>query len=124
MPAAGGLLLCVSEAVSKAGGDLPDFLRRSFPCEGRARNQVSPSIEPADENGLIADVANEARCDGDGLLVIGRNGHSELAGRFVRVAHAIGAQIDPGWGVLAGHLVFLAVLVLRPQGLFGRPVRA
>jgi len=33
------------------------------------------------------------------------------------VAQAVGAQIDPSGGVLAGHLVFLAVLALRPQGL-------
>jgi branched-chain amino acid transport system permease protein len=46
-----------------------------------------------------------------------------VGGIVLGVAQAIGAQIDPGWGVLAGHLVFLAVLVLRPQGLFGRPVR-
>jgi len=30
----------------------------------------------------------------------------------------IGFRLDPGWGIWAGHLVFLAVLVLRPQGLF------
>ena len=29
-----------------------------------------------------------------------------------------GFRLDPGWGIWAGHLVFLAVLVLRPQGLF------
>jgi branched-chain amino acid transport system permease protein len=42
-----------------------------------------------------------------------------LAGGIILgVAQAIGAQIDPGWQVLAGHLVFLAILALRPQGLF------
>ncbi|MFN3734798.1 branched-chain amino acid ABC transporter permease [Comamonas testosteroni] len=30
----------------------------------------------------------------------------------------IGFRIDPGWGILAGHLMFLVVLALRPQGLF------
>ena len=30
----------------------------------------------------------------------------------------IGFRIDPGWGILMGHGVFLAVLVVRPQGLF------
>ncbi len=30
----------------------------------------------------------------------------------------IGFRIDPGWGLWAGHLMFLAVLVVRPQGLF------
>ncbi|NWF47035.1 branched-chain amino acid ABC transporter permease [Hydrogenophaga sp. D2P1] len=30
----------------------------------------------------------------------------------------IGFTIDPGWGLWLGHMVFLAVLVVRPQGLF------
>jgi branched-chain amino acid transport system permease protein len=30
----------------------------------------------------------------------------------------VGFRIDPGWGIWFGHLVFLAVLVVRPQGLF------
>lgn len=42
-----------------------------------------------------------------------------LAGGIILgVSQAIGAQIDPGWQLLAGHIVFLAVLALRPQGLF------
>jgi len=32
----------------------------------------------------------------------------------------IGFRIDPGWGIWFGHLMFLAVLVVRPQGLFPR----
>jgi len=36
------------------------------------------------------------------------------------VAQAVGFRIDPGFGVLSGHIVFLLVLALRPQGLFGR----
>ena len=40
-----------------------------------------------------------------------------LGGIVLGVAQAIGAQIDPSGGVLAGHLVFLAVLAFRPQGL-------
>jgi len=40
-----------------------------------------------------------------------------LGGIVLGVAQTIGAQIDPSGGVLAGHLVFLAVLVFRPQGL-------
>jgi branched-chain amino acid transport system permease protein len=44
-----------------------------------------------------------------------------LAGGIVLgVAQAIGAQIDPGWQVLAGHLAFLTVLAVRPEGLFPR----
>ena len=34
------------------------------------------------------------------------------------VMQQIGFTIDPGWGLWLGHLVFLAVLVVRPQGLF------
>lgn len=41
-------------------------------------------------------------------------------GVILGVAQAVGAEIDPGWGVLTGHLVFLAVLVVRPTGLFGK----
>src|SRR5690349_4508240 len=42
-----------------------------------------------------------------------------LAGGIILgVSQAIGAQIDPGWQLLAGHLVFLVILAVRPQGLF------
>lgn len=41
-----------------------------------------------------------------------------LAGGIVLgVAQSVGASIDPAYGVLAGHLVFLAVLAFRPRGL-------
>lgn len=44
-----------------------------------------------------------------------------LAGGIVLgIAQAVGLMFDPGWGILAGHLTFLAVLVLRPNGLFPR----
>ena len=39
-------------------------------------------------------------------------------GVILGVSQAVGAQIDPGWQLLAGHLVFLVILALRPQGLF------
>jgi branched-chain amino acid transport system permease protein len=42
-----------------------------------------------------------------------------LAGGIILgVSQAIGAKFDPGWQLLAGHLVFLAILAVRPQGLF------
>lgn len=42
-----------------------------------------------------------------------------LAGGIILgVAQGIGAQIDPGIQILSGHVVFLIILVLRPQGLF------
>ena len=43
-----------------------------------------------------------------------------LGGVVLGVAQAIGAQIDPGWQLLAGHIVFLAVLAVRPTGFFPR----
>ena len=43
-------------------------------------------------------------------------------GVLLGVAQSIGAKIDPGWQILAGHLAFLLVLVLRPRGLFPRAV--
>ncbi len=36
------------------------------------------------------------------------------------VAQAAGRQINPQWGELFGHFVFLAVLVFRPTGMFGK----
>jgi branched-chain amino acid transport system permease protein len=39
-------------------------------------------------------------------------------GVILGVSQAIGAQVDPGWQLLAGHIVFLLTLALRPQGLF------
>jgi branched-chain amino acid transport system permease protein len=39
-------------------------------------------------------------------------------GVILGVSQAIGAKIDPGWQLLAGHLVFLLILAVRPQGLF------
>lgn len=34
------------------------------------------------------------------------------------VSQQVGFGFDPGWGVWFGHLVFLAALVVRPNGLF------
>jgi branched-chain amino acid transport system permease protein len=41
-----------------------------------------------------------------------------VGGVILGVAQTVGAKLSPGWGVLTGHLVFLAVLLLRPSGLF------
>ena len=43
-------------------------------------------------------------------------------GVILGVAQTLGAKIDPGWQILAGHLVFLLILVVRPRGLFPRSV--
>ena len=40
-----------------------------------------------------------------------------LGGVILGVAQTVGAQIDAGYQILAGHLVFLAILVARPRGL-------
>ncbi len=56
-------------------------------------------------------------------VIIGGLGNlwGTLAGGVVLgIAQTIGAQISPGWQVLAGHIVFFIVLALRPKGLFPR----
>jgi branched-chain amino acid transport system permease protein len=73
------------------------------------RTTVSPSDGP-----LLLLFAFEA-------VIIG--GMGSFWGTFVGamvlgLTQQIGFRIDPGWGLWAGHGVFLALLVLRPQGLF------
>jgi branched-chain amino acid transport system permease protein len=41
-------------------------------------------------------------------------------GIIIGVAQTVGAKINAEWQILAGHLAFLIVLVLRPRGLFPR----
>ena len=43
-----------------------------------------------------------------------------IGGVILGVAQTIGAKIDPGWQLLAGHIVFLIILAVRPNGLFPR----
>ncbi|SDE55135.1 branched-chain amino acid ABC transporter permease [Ruegeria marina] len=43
-----------------------------------------------------------------------------VGGVILGVAQTVGAKIDPGWQLLAGHLVFLLILAVRPNGLFPR----
>lgn len=42
-----------------------------------------------------------------------------VGGIVLGVAQQVGAQINPAYQILAGNLVFLAVLAIRPRGLFG-----
>lgn len=54
-------------------------------------------------------------------VVLGGMGNlwGTLAGAVILgVAQTFGAQIDAAWQALAGHLAFLAVFLVRPQGLF------
>ena len=56
-------------------------------------------------------------------VIIGGLGNlwGTLAGGIVLgVAQAIGGKLDPGWQLLAGHLAFLLVLAVKPEGLFPR----
>jgi branched-chain amino acid transport system permease protein len=56
-------------------------------------------------------------------VIIGGLGNlwGTLAGGVILgVAQGVGAEIDPGWQVLAGHIAFFLVLAVRPRGLFPR----
>ncbi len=78
-----------------------------------ARSNFDPTIGPAR---LI--YAFEA-------VIIGGLGSlwGTLAGGIVLgVAQTVGAKINPEWQILAGHVAFLVVLVLKPRGLFPRAV--
>jgi branched-chain amino acid transport system permease protein len=73
------------------------------------RTTVSPSDGP-----LLLLFAFEA-------VIIGGMGSfwGTLAGAMILgITQQIGFRLDPGWGIWVGHIVFLIVLVLRPQGLF------
>jgi branched-chain amino acid transport system permease protein len=69
-----------------------------------------------------------APTDGPGLLLYAfeaviMGGMGSFWGTFsggiiLGVAQSIGFRIDPGWGILVGHLVFLSLLLARPNGLF------
>jgi branched-chain amino acid transport system permease protein len=43
-----------------------------------------------------------------------------LGSMVLGISQAIGFRADPGWGILAGHVVFLLVLAIRPQGLLSK----
>lgn len=43
-----------------------------------------------------------------------------IGGIILGVSQNIGAQINPGWQILAGHITFLVILAFRPRGLFPR----
>jgi branched-chain amino acid transport system permease protein len=43
-----------------------------------------------------------------------------IGGVLLGVSQSIGAQINPGWQLLAGHIMFLVVLAVRPKGFFPR----
>jgi len=54
-------------------------------------------------------------------VIIGGMGsfYGTLAGGIILgVTQVIGFRFDPGWGIWFGHIVFLAMLLFRPSGLF------
>ena len=56
-------------------------------------------------------------------VIIGGLGNlwGTLAGGVILgVAQGLGAAIDPGWQILAGHVAFLLILAVKPRGLFPR----
>ncbi|MBN1628997.1 MAG: branched-chain amino acid ABC transporter permease [Thermoleophilia bacterium] len=46
-----------------------------------------------------------------------------VGGVVLGIAQVLGDHAHQGWGMLAGHLVFLALLAFRPQGLFAKQVQ-
>jgi branched-chain amino acid transport system permease protein len=45
-----------------------------------------------------------------------------FGGMIIGVAQTFGAALNPAWQILAGHIAFLLVLLVRPRGLFPRAV--
>ena len=43
-----------------------------------------------------------------------------LGGMVLGIAQSVGAALNPTWQILAGHVAFLIILILRPSGLFPR----
>jgi branched-chain amino acid transport system permease protein len=78
-------------------------------------NGVRTTFAPSDGPGSLLTAFEAVIIGGLGSL------WGTLAGGVILgVAQMVGGKIDPGLQPLAGHLVFLAVLILRPQGLFPR----
>jgi branched-chain amino acid transport system permease protein len=79
---------------------------------------------------LLGVRTNFAPADGPGRLVyafesviIGGLGNlwgTLVGGIILGVAQTVGAQLNPVWFQLSGHLITLLVLVVRPTGLFSR----
>ena len=47
-----------------------------------------------------------------------------IGGIVLGVAQTIGAQLNPAYGILVGHIVFLVILAFRPQGLLPKAVNS
>lgn len=76
------------------------------------------TVSPADGPGQLIYAFEAVIIGGMGSLWGGF-----LGAMLLGVAQAVGGRIDAGWGSLAGHVVFLAVLAMRPQGLLNGSAR-
>ena len=43
-----------------------------------------------------------------------------VGGMVLGIAQSVGAAFNPTWQILAGHIAFLVILIIRPSGLFPR----
>jgi branched-chain amino acid transport system permease protein len=43
-----------------------------------------------------------------------------VGGMVLGIAQSLGAALNPTWQILAGHVAFLIILIIRPSGLFPR----
>jgi branched-chain amino acid transport system permease protein len=57
---------------------------------------------------------------GVALLALGSMWGTLIGGVVLGIAQAVGAALSPTWQILAGHLAFLVILIVRPSGLFPR----
>ena len=61
------------------------------------------------------------------LIIVIMGGVGDIRGAIVAavilgiVETAVATLIDPGLTLVAAYLIFLAILLFRPRGLFGRP---
>jgi branched-chain amino acid transport system permease protein len=82
-------------------------------CVAGTLHGMKTTVSPSDGPALLL-YAFEA-------VIIGGMGsfYGTLAGGMILgVTQAIGFRFDPGWGIWFGHIVFLAMLLFRPMGLF------
>ena len=74
---------------------------------------MKTTVSPADGPALLLSAFEAVIIGGMGSF------YGTLAGGIILgVTQAIGFRFDPGWGIWSGHIVFLAMLVFRPSGLF------
>ena len=101
--------------------------RRSmrWPWASRWRSARSPGCSSAPAPISIRRIGPARLIFAFEAVIIGGLGSlwGTLAGGIVvGIAQTVGAHINPEWQILAGHLAFLVVLVIRPRGLFPRAV--